>query len=123
MDELVPKNKFDTGVIDHLKKLSFEELKPIIPKLLEWLQDMNWPVASLVSDILTPYADQITPELISILKTKDGMWKYWILINFGRISTDPIFLREVGRIANFPTSDEIEDEVNLIAIAIINDDY
>lgn len=62
-------------MIAGLKKLSFEQLEPIIPDLLEWLQDMNWPVARPVADILEPYTDKITPEIIKILKTDDGMWK------------------------------------------------
>src|SRR5579863_6459468 len=110
--ELIPKNKFDLNVIPELKKLSFEQLEPIIPELLEWLQDMNWPVARYVSDILEPFADKITPEIIRILNTNDGMWKYWIL-GFIRNTKDPLLLVEIERIAKFPTIDEITDEVNL----------
>ena len=120
---LIPKNKFDEKVINELKNLSFQQLEPIIPGLLEWLQDMNWPVARPITDILAPFADRITPELIKILKTDDGMWKFWILINFGRNTTDPLLLSEIDRIAKFPSRDEIEDEVNLEAIAILNGDY
>ena len=121
--KLIPKNKFDNTVIKGLKKLSFEQFEPIIPDLLEWLQDMNWPVARHIADILKPFADRITPELIKILKTNDGMWKYWILIQFARNTSDPLLLVEVERIAKFPSWEEIDDEVNLEAIAILNGDY
>ena len=42
---LVPKDKYDITVISELKKLSDTEIKSIIPGLLEWIQDMDWPVA------------------------------------------------------------------------------
>jgi len=117
--KLIPRHKHDHEVIKDLQKLSFEELRPVIPDLLVWLQDMNWPVASSVADILRPYIDRITPQLIEILRTDDGMWKFWIL-NFAKNTTDPLLLREIERIAKFPTRDEIEDEVNLVAISILN---
>lgn len=60
--ELIPKHKDDQKVIAGLKKLSFDELKPIIPELLEWMQDMNWPIA----DILKAFADRMIPELYYI---------------------------------------------------------
>ena len=42
---LVPKNKFDFSGMEELMKLSDEEIEPVIPELLAWMKDMNWPVA------------------------------------------------------------------------------
>jgi len=123
IQELIPKHKDDQKVIKPLKKLSFEQLKPIIPQLLEWLQDMNWPIARPVADILEPFADRITSELIEILRTNDGMWKYWILLNLAKNTQDALLLKEIERIAKFPSEDEIYDEVNLIAISILTGEY
>ena len=120
---LIPKSKSDYTVIEGLKKLSFEEIKPIIPDLLEWLQDINWPIPNSISDVLKPFADKLTPYLLKILKTNDGTWKLWILTVFGRQTKDECLLKEIGRIAKFPTKDEIADEVNIEAIAILNGDY
>ena len=119
---LIPKHKFDQETVEKLEKLSFEQLKPIIPELLEWLQDMNWPIARPVADILEPHIDKIVPEIIKIFKTDDGMWKYWVII-FVRNTTNPLLLNEIERIAKFPSRDEIEDEVNFLAIAILNGEY
>lgn len=121
--KLIPKHKHDQEVIAGLKKLSFEQFEPIIPELLEWLQDANWPIARPVADILKPFADRIVPEIIKILKTNDGMWKLWVLGYLARSTTDPLLLNEIERIAKFPSRDEIEDEVNLEAIAILNGEY
>ncbi len=95
INELIPKHKDDQKVIDGLKRLSFDELKPIIPELLEWLQDGNWPIAWPVAQILKPFADKITPEIINILKTNDGIWKNNILGYLARTTRDPVLLNEI----------------------------
>lgn len=120
---LIPKNKGDYEVIGELKKLSFDEIKPIIPDLLEWLQDINWPIAKCIAEVLEPFADNLTPYLLEILETNDGIWKLWILTIFGRNTENEIFLKEIVRIAKFPTLDEIEEEVNVEALAILNGNY
>lgn len=121
--QLIPKDKHDHKVIAGLKALSFEQLEPIVPELLEWLQDANWPIAGSVADILEPFVDRIIPEIIKILRTDDGLWKLWVLVLLIRYTTNPLLLIEIERIAKFPSRDEIEDEVNLEAIAILNGDY
>lgn len=121
--DLVPKEKGDHENIQKLKNLSFEEIQPIIPDLLIWLQDINWPISGDVADVLKPFADKLTPYFTEIFKTNDGLWKLWILTFFGRGTKDEILLNEITRIANFPTKDEMDDEVDLEAQAILNGDY
>lgn len=121
--ELIPKDKHDHDSIDKLEKLSYEEIKPIIPNLLEWLQDMNWPVASSVADVLRPFKENFTHEIIKILNTNDRMWEFWILINFCRDTSNPLLLKEIERLAKYPTMVEIEDGVQEEAIAILNGAY
>lgn len=118
--DLVPKEKGDDENIQKLKNLSFEEIQPIIPDLLVWLQDINWPISGDVADVLEPYADQLTPYLMEIFRTNDGLWKMWILTFFGRKTKDEVFLKEIDRIAKNPTFDEIECEVDLEAQAILD---
>lgn len=121
--ELIPKHKDDQKVIDGLKKLSFEQLEPIISDLLIWLQDMNWPIAGPIAEVLKPFGNRITAEIIKILKTDDDGWEWNVLANFARNTTDPLLLSEIERIAKFPTKNEIDAEVNLEAMAILNGDY
>jgi hypothetical protein len=116
-------HKDDLKVVEELNKLSFDQLKPIVPDLLEWLQDINWPFAGPISNILEPFSDKIAPEIVQILKTNDGLWKLWILTNLARTTTNPMLLKEIERIAKFPSQDEIEAEVNVEAIAILNGKY
>lgn len=39
------------------------------------------------------------------------MWKYWILLVFGKIIKNEIVIKEIKRIAQNPTLDEIDAEV------------
>lgn len=118
--KLIPKHKDDQEVIEGLKKLSFEEIKPIVPDLLEWLQDMNWPIARPVADVLEKYSDQLVPDILKILKTNDGIWKLWVLMHLSRNTKDKALLKEIERIAISPIRDEFEEEVNIEANAILN---
>ncbi|MCS6821071.1 MAG: DUF5071 domain-containing protein [Microscillaceae bacterium] len=123
IQQLIPKHKDDQLVIEQLKKLSFSEIKPIIPELLEWLQDLNWPIACPIAEVLRPFRDNIVPELINVLRTNDGVWKLAVLTTLLRTTKNQTLLKEVERIAKFPTSDEIEEKVNEEAIAILNGEY
>jgi hypothetical protein len=117
---LIPKDKFDFETVEKLKNYSFEEIESIIPDLLEWLQDMNWPISRPIADLLIPFSEKISSEILKILQSEDQVWKYWILITFGEIIKDKIVLDEIERIAKDPAKGEIDEEVFEIAKEIIN---
>jgi hypothetical protein len=55
------------------------------------------------------------------LRGNDEIWKYWILSIFGGIVKDNLFQNEIKRIAQNPTSGEIDAEVyELVNEIIIN---
>lgn len=116
--DLIPKDKFDIETAKKLSNYSINEVQPIIPELLEWLQDGNWPVSKPIADHLIPFTQDISLEILQILKSNDGMWKYWILLIFGKTIKNEIVINEIKRIAINPTDDEINDGVNDIAIKI-----
>lgn len=118
--DLLPKDKFDIQAIENLKNFTFEEIQSIVPDLLEWLQDMNWPVSKPVAAILIPFTEQISPEIVKILKGNDEMWKYWILLTFGKTTKNRFVWDEIKRIAQNPSQQEIDNEVSEIAQEIFN---
>jgi hypothetical protein len=59
INEYIPKDKHDHERVEQLKKLSREDIKRIIPELMEWLQDQNWPVSQGVEDILINSQDDL----------------------------------------------------------------
>jgi hypothetical protein len=62
-----------------LKRIGYSRVKSIIPELLEWIQDMNWPGAQEIVDLLITVDDEIVPYVKKILKSKDGIWIIWLL--------------------------------------------
>lgn len=116
---LIPKDKSDFQTVELLKNYNFQQIKPIVPDLLEWLQDMNWPVSRPIADFLIPFTEEISSELIKILKTNDEMWKYWILLSFGKNIKNKSVLNEIERITKNPSQGEIENDVFEIANEIL----
>lgn len=110
--DLIPKDKADTYTAEKLMGHNFEEIKPIIPELLEWIQDMNWPVAGPVSRYLESISEHLTPYIIEILRGNDPTWKYWCLIVFRRSKQiDPALLQEIQRLKNYASKMDIEEGV------------
>lgn len=118
--ELLPKDKFDNSNIEKLKLLSDEEIRPICPRLLEWIQDYNWPVAKNILPVLVLHQEIITPLIIDILtpEEEDDDWKYWIIVCLLPMFTDkelePI-IPFIKRIAEKPTKWENISEVDEVA--------
>lgn len=52
---LIPKDKFDIETAKKLSNYSFEEIQPIVPYLLEWLQDWNWPVSKTIAGFFNSF--------------------------------------------------------------------
>ena len=46
--EYLPRDKHDVERVNQLKNLSREEISPLLPGLMEWMQGMNWPIAEEV---------------------------------------------------------------------------
>ena len=117
--DLIPKDKGDIETAEKLKNYSYHELKSIIPDLLIWLQDGNWPIAKTVSEYLKSICDNISEEIFDVFKTNDLEWKYWIILSFGPITNDRFIRNEIVRIALNPTRMELESELNEIANEIM----
>jgi hypothetical protein len=119
----VPRHKSDNYRAEKLKQYTYEEVKPIIPDLLKWLQDMNWPVALPVATYLCTISDRISGDIASILRGEDEVWKYWCLNVFvvSAASIPPEILSEVKRIASTPTQGEIGESLHELAVEILRD--
>ena len=103
LQQLIPKEKGDMEAVEILNAFTYAQVKPIIPQLLIWLQDMNWPVARPVAEYLRQFTEEISPELLNILQGDDEMWKYWIIDVFGSTTTNTAVIKEMERIAYNPT--------------------
>ena len=77
--DCIPKDKYDLAVIDRAVEAGFPQINPILPDLLEWIKDENWPVALPTATLLSGAGPEIVPFVKSILNADDGMWKYWTI--------------------------------------------
>jgi len=123
INDLIPSDKSDIETAENLKKYSYQELKEIILELLTWIQDMNWPVAGPVAEYLESISEEITKEIIKILQGTDGVWKYWCVNVFAINAQKQLnseLIEEIIRISKTPTKDEMEEEVQKLAIEFLN---
>lgn len=89
--QYLPTDKCDHDSIDRLKTLKPEELQKIIPELLEWIQDINWPIAPKIIKILIPLDSLLLPEIKRILLSGDYEWIevcLWGIV--GKLKTETI---------------------------------
>lgn len=120
IEDLIPKDKGDFDAAEDLKNYSIRDLTPIIPKLLEWLQDMNWPIAGIVAEYLRNNFLEIEMEIYPILKSNDEIWKWYIINNFQNEINDGQIISEIKRLAQTPTKLEIEEELHFLSKEVIN---
>ncbi|MED3572626.1 DUF5071 domain-containing protein [Cytobacillus praedii] len=53
----LPRNKHDFERVYKLKKMERTELLPLLLSLMEWVQDMNWPIAHEVAELLVTFPE------------------------------------------------------------------
>ncbi|MCG9655764.1 DUF5071 domain-containing protein [Vibrio vulnificus] len=114
MSKIVPKHKSDLDTCEQLQFLSNEEIAPYVYELLEWLQDLNWPVADSVSQRLLQLDLELVEPLLLILSSDDDVWKYWLVsffLHYVDISVYDRLIFKLNKMKISPTKQEIEEEV------------
>jgi len=118
----LPRNKHDFERVELLKNLNRNKLIPLLPKLLEWIQDMNWPIANDISELLLAYPTELIPLIKNVLASEDDVWKYWcleILVKRMSKSFRIEFKDDLIKLAEQPTAAEKLEELDTIAIEIL----
>ncbi|MBP2243270.1 hypothetical protein J2Z40_003869 [Cytobacillus eiseniae] len=120
---LLPRNKHDFDRVDQLKKMNRIELLPLLPGLLEWIQDMNWPIAHEVAELLLTFPNEMVPLIQDVFATNDEIWKYWCLdILIKRLPKEiKVQLKdELIRLVERPTVGEKYEELDEMASEILS---
>lgn len=79
-----PKNKYCwENSARVIKKIGYPKIQIIIPELIEWLKDLNWPGAIIILDTLKNIEKNeiegfIEEALIKAEKENDELWKIGI---------------------------------------------
>lgn len=119
---LIPQNKSDIERAEKAVAAGYPAVEPILPELLEWIQDANWPVARVLAPFLGSIGSPLIPHIRKILATDDNIWKYWTLSYLVQGSPDvAAALREdIQRYANSPTPDESAEGLDELARTILH---
>ncbi|MFP3389462.1 DUF5071 domain-containing protein [Brevibacillus sp. SIMBA_040] len=122
LKSLMPRNKHDLENVKRLKELDPADLKPILPELLTWIQDINWPVAVEIAKILVTCGREIVPELKKVMESSDDDWKFacigWVIKELPREIAKELET-ELKRIAFQPNSTERNSELDDTAKEIL----
>lgn len=120
---LLRMDKADTEAASKVVAVGFPGVAPLLPELLEWLQDMNWPVAQVFQPFLASIGEPLAAPIRVILATDDDLWKYWVVQ--GVVGNSAALVRalkpELERLAHSPTDGEIEEGVSELSAQLIKD--
>ena len=114
--KIIPEHKLDFDACKNLQLASDEQIINDLPALLEWLQDINWPVARYVRDRIQNLGSPLIEPTRTILNGSDDVWKYSIACHLLPCTSKEVINAlkpELLRLANNPTKSEELEEVNL----------
>ena len=118
----MPSSKRDTAKAEQLIALGYPEVEPVLPQILEWLQDLNWPVAFVFRRFLIEIGAPLAPYVRAVLLTNDDRWKYSLMIGVVRDSPRmaQALRQDLERIARTPTAGELAEEVSEVSALVLN---
>src|SRR4051812_32719285 len=104
----LPLDKFDIESATALTLASWESLEPLMPQVLEWMQDINWPVADVLQPFLASLGVRLAPFIQTVFATDDDIWKFNILVHIVAHSPELVtaLRADLERMANNPTARE-----------------
>jgi hypothetical protein len=111
MREVVPESKHDLDAAKRAVEAGWPAVEPVVSELLEWVQDYNWPVASVLAPFLARIGTPLVPYLRPILTGDDVMWKYWVVLTIVTDSTVEVVERlrpELEQLVATPKGEEAE---------------
>ena len=85
--------------------------------LLEWLQDINWPVAQVLAPFFATVGADLAPYVRPVLESQDDVWKYHVIesVVSHSMSLTQALEGELRRIVQSPTPTERSEEVDRVA--------
>jgi Domain of unknown function (DUF5071) len=120
--DLMPRTKADTERAEQIVALGFPAIERVAWDLLQWTQDINWPVAQVLCPFFASVGEPLAAYMRAVFDTDDGPWKYNVLNNI--IARSPelraALLPELRRMALTPTPVEQAEEVHLAAQEVLD---
>ena len=119
--QFVPKNKHDTATAQAAVEAGYPMVASVLPELVAWLQDYNWPVAQVLAPFLATIGISLLPQVQAILVSDDLIWKRWILSCVVSESKElaQAVSAELLRLAHEATPSEREEDLDEITMGIV----
>jgi hypothetical protein len=77
--ELLPVDQDDVLAADRLVSLGFPAVGPLIPQMLRWVGNPEWPVAVPLIGFLSTLGAPAAPAVSTVLASRDAVWKLHVL--------------------------------------------
>ncbi|WNG51859.1 DUF5071 domain-containing protein [Archangium minus] len=122
LETLLPRHKTDLDNAHRVVERGYPAVAPLLPQLLEWVKDGNWPVAHILAPFLASIGSPIVPHVRDILRGDDDLWKYYVVARIVRMmprATAEALRPELTRIASDPTSGEEVEAIDDLAAEIL----
>jgi Domain of unknown function (DUF5071) len=107
----LPERKDDLARGHEAARLGYPAVAPILPHLMRWMQDRNWPVTEIIAPFLAKIGAPLLPEIRTVLHSNDEIWIYWVLNELVRQMPDTVIgdLRdELQILASRPSDEEVD---------------
>lgn len=115
---MLPQDKSDLQRARAIVTLGFPAIAPIVPSVLEWIQDINWPVAHIFAPFLASIGSELAPYVRTVLETDDGVWKCHVIqaVVAPSLELARALQPDLERIVRNPSQSEQNEEVDLVAL-------
>lgn len=77
---LIPASKYEVEKAQQLVELGWPAVEPVLPQILEWLKDLNWPVARVLQPFVASIGAPLAPVVRDVLVGTDSCWKYSLMV-------------------------------------------
>lgn len=115
---ILPTSKMDYRAAVKVHEMGYPAIKSIIPHLLSWYQDINWPMAGDLLPFLRKIRGHMTEEIREILKGDDMFFISGILVSFFADSASAdfagTFKKELLHLAGLDDTDGVHEEAREI---------
>jgi hypothetical protein len=117
LSDLMPCSKTETDKASKLVALGYPAVEPVMGEILEWVEDANWPVATVFLPFLARIGAPIVPHVRYVLKSQDEQWKRVVLDHIVGESGDLAHGLSVDlqRLTNSPTEAERDEGLHTTA--------
>ncbi|QLY81265.1 DUF5071 domain-containing protein [Clostridium intestinale] len=119
---IIPTNKHDFDAVEKIKNTDLKSIQQYLPQIFEWVEDINWPIAPKLAEVLVKFDDMIVPYLIDLIRNPDGLREYSVYFYMLPILTDiqlHLIKGELMRVAYNPSDFEKQEGYDKIALKYI----